>query len=266
MGKFNTLKKMFQVGEKVFPASNAAEAMKIKHALEQSGQVAMNRTLVDLGENAPVDKLRKTINMGNVNFDTAHDGLDTVIKLPNNKAVNVTSDKGDSLQMAQDLIYGRKPIIGSNSVSNVQDAAGAMERSLEPTNVGVTTSGLKKIAGGMAGAGLGMSAMGNANASVPTESSTSPFQLLKQGMGLYKEKVVDPIANKAKEVLTPDMNVQGATYKTASPVTDTIIEGASDPINYIPGVGGAVAGAAQVIGDLTPEDEKFKNTKRLFGR
>lgn len=186
MGAFTGLKKMFQVGDKIFPASHAAEAMQIKHALEQGGHVGMNRALVDLGEQA-------------------------------SPAINVEL---------------------------------ASEKAAKPL--------IPKLAAGIGMAG-GMNGM-------PDESTTSPFQLLKQGMGLYKENVVDPIASKAKEVLTPDMNVQGATYKTSQPATDMGIEALADPSMYMGGVGGALAGAAQVIGDLTPEDEKFKNTKRLFGR
>lgn len=44
---FQKIKKMFQVGDKVFPASNTAEAMKIKEALEASGQVKPNRALIN---------------------------------------------------------------------------------------------------------------------------------------------------------------------------------------------------------------------------
>ena len=72
-------------------------------------------------------------------FDTAQDGADTIIKLPGDKTFNVTSDKGDSLQMAQDLVYGRKPVMGGEpgKIAPTEEVAGAMERSLEQTDVGI---------------------------------------------------------------------------------------------------------------------------------
>lgn len=85
------------------------------------------------------DNLRKMIKMGDIGFDTAQDGADTIIKLPGDKTFNVTSDKGDSLQMAQDLVYGRKPVTGGEpgKIAPTEDVAGAMERSLEQTDVGI---------------------------------------------------------------------------------------------------------------------------------
>ena len=43
---FPKLQKFFQVGGKIFPAANTAEAMQVHKALEQKGLVGQNRTLV----------------------------------------------------------------------------------------------------------------------------------------------------------------------------------------------------------------------------
>lgn len=46
---FPQLQRMFQVGDKTFPANSTAEAIKVHQALEQAGQVGNNRTLINLG-------------------------------------------------------------------------------------------------------------------------------------------------------------------------------------------------------------------------
>lgn len=181
MSSFNGIKKMFQVGEKVFPASSMAEALQIKHALEQTGQVGMNRAIVALDEAMPV--------------------------------------ANDAAKVAQQTPLAQK-------------AAAAI---------------------GTAGA-------------MPTEDSTSPFQMMKEGLSKYRENIVDPIAAKLKSTLTPDINVQGQDFKTASPVSDMAIDIAADPVNYVPGPAGAIAGAAQMVGEMTPEKDQFSKTKKLFGR
>lgn len=180
MGKFDNIKKMFQVGEKIFPAGSAAEALKIQEAMEKLGHISPGKSLVALDEVAPV-------------------------------ANEMASDAG---------------------------------RGMIPKG---------------AAAGIGLAG------AMPTEESTSPFQMMKQGLSKYKESIVDPIANKAKSVLTPNINVGGQDYKTSSPVSDGIIEAASDPVNYVPGPAGAIAGAVEVAGDLTPES-KFAQTRKMFGR
>lgn len=44
-GAFPTIKKMFEVGGKQFPAENTAQALKVKEALEKAGQILPNRAL-----------------------------------------------------------------------------------------------------------------------------------------------------------------------------------------------------------------------------
>jgi len=54
MGKFQGLKKMWQLGDKSFPAANAAEAMKVKQAMEAQGMVEPGRALVQADAPTPV--------------------------------------------------------------------------------------------------------------------------------------------------------------------------------------------------------------------
>lgn len=54
MGKFNSLKKMWQVGDKTFPAANAAEALKVQKAMEAKGMVPHGKVLVEAEGAVPV--------------------------------------------------------------------------------------------------------------------------------------------------------------------------------------------------------------------
>jgi hypothetical protein len=86
-----------------------------------------------------------------------------------------------------------------------------------------------------------VAAMGVANAK-------SPLDYIKEGVNAYEENVAEPIANAVKSRLTPDINVQGQTYKTASPVSDFAIEQASNPVNYAEGPVGVGLQAAEMVG------------------
>ena len=75
--------------------------------------------------------------------------------------------------------------------------------------------------------------------------------VLKSGMqgvldafGAYRQNIVEPIADKLKQKLTPDVNVQGKQYQTSSPVSDFALDMAADPLNYASG------GAGQALGTL----------------
>ncbi len=45
--KFDSIKKMFSVGDVSFPAANTAEALKVKRALEASGKIGHNKALIE---------------------------------------------------------------------------------------------------------------------------------------------------------------------------------------------------------------------------
>lgn len=45
---FPAIQKMFQVGDVAFPAANAAEALKVKSALENAGKVGFNKILTQI--------------------------------------------------------------------------------------------------------------------------------------------------------------------------------------------------------------------------
>lgn len=83
----------------------------------------------------------------------------------------------------------------------------------------------------------------------------SPGDFIAQGYDAYQKNVVTPIADTLKKTFTPDMQVQGQTMPTSSPVSDFLIESASDPINYIPGPAGAAAGALETAASFVPNKD-----------
>jgi hypothetical protein len=46
--QFSKVQQMFQAGDKIFPANNAAHALQVKRALEQTGQIGLNRALTKI--------------------------------------------------------------------------------------------------------------------------------------------------------------------------------------------------------------------------
>lgn len=82
-------------------------------------------------------------------------------------------------------------------------------------------------------------------AAMPAVDPLSALQNLNQQ---YQQNIVQPIAGAMKSVLTPDLQVQGQSFPTSNVVSNTIIDAASDPINYVPGPAGAIAGAAEMVG------------------
>lgn len=94
---------------------------------------------------------------------------------------------------------------------------------------------------------------------------TTPGEFVSQGYQSYQDNVVTPIASTLKETFTPDIQtIQGQTHPTSSPVSDALIEGASDLTNYLPGPAGALATAASmapkkpmanggIVDEITPD-------------
>lgn len=76
--------------------------------------------------------------------------------------------------------------------------------------------------------------------------NVNPLDALRGAGQAWQSTVVDPIAGALKNTLTPEMQVQGQTYQTASPASNFILETAADPVNYIPGGAGAIIGGAQM--------------------
>lgn len=54
--RFPQVQKMFQVGEKIFPANNNEHALRIKKALEEAGHVEPNRALQNITEGNPFQR------------------------------------------------------------------------------------------------------------------------------------------------------------------------------------------------------------------
>lgn len=176
MGKFNSLKKMWQVGDKAFPAANAAEALKVQKAMETKGMVPHGKVLVQAEGAAPV---------------------------------------------------ANKPI--SNMARGMAVAPGFESGS---------------------------------------DVLRSGFKGLKDAFGTYRENVVEPVANKLKETLTPKLNVQGQQYDTASPVSDMALDIAADPLTYAGGGAGAGLGAldmATSLGEETPK-QKYEGLKSILNK
>jgi len=49
MGKFESVRKMWKVGDKIFPASNEAEALLVKKSLEKGGDAKKGSVLAEVG-------------------------------------------------------------------------------------------------------------------------------------------------------------------------------------------------------------------------
>lgn len=86
-------------------------------------------------------------------------------------------------------------------------------------------------------------------------SVDTPLDTLKDLGHKWQDNVVTPIANKLKSTLTPDLNVQGQTYKTSSPPTDFAMETIANPINYVPGPAGVALGAAEAVSQFADGGE-----------
>jgi len=210
----------------------------------------------------------KITDMGNVKFETAEDGMKTIIRLPDGKTFNVTSDKGDSLNMAQEMIYGRSPSQpGTGSMGEPGkisgDVAGTMERSLDETQViEPKFSGdipVKK-SGGFVGAGLA----GQDGFGMMKDSAKDMLSGLKQGFDKYREVAVKPVSDKLKKTLTPDINVGKESYPTSSVASDFILENAPDATNYVAGGVGAAVGASDLASSFV-DDEEAKKRELNFG-
>lgn len=180
MGKFNSLKKMWQVGDKAFPAANAAEALKVQKAMETKGMVPHGKVLVEAEGAAPV---------------------------------------------------ANKPI--SNMARGIA-APGALG-----TNI---TTGSDVLKSGM-------------------QSALDAF-------GAYRQHIVEPIADKLKQTLTPDINIQGKQYQTSNPISDMALDIAADPLTYVGGGAGAGLGAldmATSFGEESPK-QKYEGLKAILNK
>jgi len=92
------------------------------------------------------------------------------------------------------------------------------------------------------------------NAAAPVAAASAvknPLEYIKEGVKAYQENVTQPFAAELKSKLTPDINVQGQTYRTSSPVSNAAIDAASDPVNYVPGPVGTALQGAEAIGYAT---------------
>lgn len=86
----------------------------------------------------------------------------------------------------------------------------------------------------------------------------TPQELLAKANELYQTRVAEPIANAVRSRLTPDIYNPhtGQTVQTASPVSDFIIDAASDPLTYVEGPVGAAATAAQIAAEFAKPQKK----------
>lgn len=179
MGKFNSLKKMWQVGDKAFPAANAAEALKVQKAMETKGMVPHGKVLVEAEGAVPV---------------------------------------------------ANKPI--SNMARGIA----------VPGALGTNSTGSDVLKSGMQG--------------------------VLDAFGAYRQNIVEPIADKLKQKLTPDVNIQGKQYQTSSPVSDIALDMAADPLSYVGGGAGAGLGAldmATSLGEETPK-QKYEGLKSILNK
>jgi hypothetical protein len=163
MGKFKALKKMWQVGDKSFPAANAAEALQVQKAMEAKGMIQPGKVLVEAEGATPV---------------------------------------------------ANKPL------SNL--ARGAA----------------------IPGMSSGMDVLG------------SGVNDLKEGFQMYRDRIANPIAEKLKKTLTPDVQVGDKTYQTSSAVTDMGMDIMGDPLTYAGGGAGMALGAMDAATSLGEEAPK----------
>lgn len=179
MGKFNSLKKMWQVGDKAFPAANAAEALKVQKAMETKGMVPHGKVLVEAKGTVPV---------------------------------------------------ANKPI--SNMARGIA----------VPGALGIDSTGSDVLKSGMQG--------------------------VLDAFGAYRQNIVEPVANKLKETLTPKLNIQGQQYDTASPVSDMALDIAADPLTYAGGGAGAGLGALDMATSFGEESPKrnYEGLKAILNK
>lgn len=179
MGKFNSLKKMWQVGDKAFPAANAAEALKVQKAMETKGMVPHGKVLVEAKGTVPV---------------------------------------------------ANKPI--SNMARGIA----------VPGALGIDSTGSDVLKSGMQG--------------------------VLDAFGAYRQNIVEPVANKLKETLTPKLNIQGQQYDTASPVSDMALDIAADPLTYAGGGAGAGLGALDMATSFGEESPKrnYEGLKSILNK
>lgn len=89
----------------------------------------------------------------------------------------------------------------------------------------------------------------------------NPLDMIKKGFDTYREKIADPLAEKLKGQMTPDMTVAGKTYSTATPVTDLGTSLLADPMNYAEGpLAGGLAGL-DALSSFAKTKQTLKNNK-----
>lgn len=119
----------------------------------------------------------------------------------------------------------------------------------------IVTPAAKKVAGVAALASL----LGNnANAAIKSdikEKDVSPLNKLQSLLKSYRTNISEPLANKFREQITPDISIGGKTYKTSSPVTDLGTSIMTDPLTYVPGSPGAGLGILELMSELKKEDK-----------
>lgn len=76
----------------------------------------------------------------------------------------------------------------------------------------------------------------------------TPDEYLGQAYDAYDTHVAKPLSSLAKRVFTPEVNVAGQAYPTASTMSDFILESAASPVNYVPGPAGAALTLAELAG------------------
>lgn len=88
-------------------------------------------------------------------------------------------------------------------------------------------------------------------AGVAAPVTGSPMDALKDLGQQWQNRVVSPISEQLKSTLTPELNVQGQAYPTASAGSNFIIDQMADPVNYVPGGAGAILGGAEAVANYS---------------
>lgn len=89
-------------------------------------------------------------------------------------------------------------------------------------------------------AGKAAAVLGASGAAEQAMAGLAPDEVAANAGEAFDKYISQPVQSLAKQTLTPSFTVRGQEVKTASPVTDMIIEGGMDPTNVMGGAGDVV--------------------------